>query len=95
MYKLLTIGFEFLEDFYYSLIKVNEKDGHTEYQVTVMNGKLEKMFHAGNIFNEINGYLQVDLHGDKEHEKFILRIAEALSDFLKIPLSVEKNSLSG
>ena len=25
MYKLLTIGFEFLEDFYYSLIKVNEK----------------------------------------------------------------------
>ena len=94
MHKLLTIGFDFLEDFYYSLIKVNEKDDHTEYQVTVMNGKLEKMFYAGHIFNQINGYLQVDLQGDKEHEKFILRIAEALSDFLKIPLSVEKNSLS-
>jgi hypothetical protein len=92
MHRLLTIGFEFLEDFYYSLIKVNEENGHKEYQVTVMNGKLEKMFYASHIINEINGHLQVDLHGYKEQEKFILRIAEALSDFLKIPLSIEKTA---
>ena len=93
MYKLLTIGFDFLEDFYYSFIRVNEQEGHTEYQITVMNGKLEKLLHGNHIINEINGYLHIDFHGDKEHEKFLLRIAEALSDFLKIPLRSQEPAL--
>ena len=86
MSRILTVGFEFHDIFYYSLVNVKEIEGETQYKITVMNGDLEKMLLRNNIIKEKNGYLYIEISEDKNHDELKLKIAEALSAFLKLPL---------
>ena len=88
MEKLLTIEFEFLEQFYFSLIRVKQKNGLNEYQVTVMNGELEKLLYGNHIIQVEDGHLQVEFSENNKQELLKLRVAEALAKFLRIPLRV-------
>jgi hypothetical protein len=90
MEKLLTIEFEFLEQFYFSLIRVKQKNGLNEYQITVMNGDLEKLLYGNHIIREMNGHLQLELTENNKQELLKLRVAEALGKFLRIPLQVNQ-----
>jgi hypothetical protein len=89
MSTLLTVGFEFMEEFYYSLIRVKNKEGFNEYQITVMNGKLESILYGNHILKEEDGYLLLDDTSEDPQGKLKLTIAEALGKFLNLP--VQKN----
>lgn len=93
MMNILTVGFEFRNVFYYSLIRVKEKETGTDYQVTVMNGKLEKLLYGNHIIKERDGSLLVEVTDTTEQEQLKITIAEALSKFLHIPME-KKISLS-
>ena len=86
MTKLLTIGFDFMEQFYYSLIRVKERENFNEYEITVMNGTLEKLLYGNHVIREKNGYLQVLTSTNTDQGKLKVKIAEALSTFLQVPL---------
>ena len=86
MDKLLTVGFEFFENLYFSLIRVKRKNDLNEYQITVMNGDLERLLYGNHIIREINGCLQIEVSEKNLQELLKLKIAEALSQLLDIPL---------
>jgi hypothetical protein len=86
MTKLLTIGFDFMEHFYYSLIRVKERENFNDYEITVMNGTLEKLLYGNHVIREKNGYLQVQTNTNTDQGKLKVKIAEALSNFLHVPL---------
>jgi hypothetical protein len=88
MEKILTIEFEFLGQFYFSLVRLKQKNGLNEYQVTVMNGELEKLLYGNHIIRVEDGHLQVEFSENNKQELLKLRIAEALGKFLRIPLQV-------
>jgi hypothetical protein len=92
MTKLLTIGFDFMENFYYSLIRVKERETCKEYEITVMNGTLERLLYGNHVIREKNGYLQVQTSDNTDQCKLKFQIAEALSKFLQVPL--EQTSLA-
>ena len=85
MSNLFTVGFECLEGFYYSLIRLEKKEDRTEYQITVMNGNFEKLLYDNNIIKELNGSLHIEVSNNPE-EELKIKLAEALSDFFKVPL---------
>jgi len=91
MNRILTIGFEFREMFYYSLITVKEMADETEYRITVMNGKLEKMLFGHNIIKEKNQVLYIEVSEDAKQDELKLSIAESLSSLLRMPLQKELN----
>lgn len=86
MNKFLTVGFEFYEKLYHSLIMIKKKKGYKIYQITVMNGDLEKLLYGNHIIREINGCLQVEISENNKQGMLKLKIAEALSKLLAIPL---------
>ena len=86
MLNLLTVGFEFRDVFYYSLIRVRDKVIGTDYEITVMNGNLEKLLYGNHVIKQRNGQLLVELVETNEQEMLKLAIAEALSNFLHVPL---------
>lgn len=86
MINLLTVGFEFRDTFYYSLIRVKENNLGTDYQITVMNGNLEKLLYGNHVIKERKGFLQMDANETTEQEMLKVSIAEALSKFLHIPI---------
>lgn len=83
MAKLLNIGFEYQGSIHYSLIRVKEKEDWTEYQITIMDGNLEKLLYGNHIIREVNGHLIIDSPTDNEQSKLKYMIAQALSDYLK------------
>jgi hypothetical protein len=91
MQDLLTIGFEFKDDFYYSLIRVKEKEESVDYQVTVMNGDLEKLLYGNHIIKKTNGCLRIEIEEPTEQEMLKVSIAEALSTFLDVPLEISRS----
>ncbi|MEO5995554.1 MAG: hypothetical protein ABIN89_02565 [Chitinophagaceae bacterium] len=90
MSDLLTIGFDFKNTFYYSLIRVKEKEPGIDYQVTVMNGNLEKLLYGNHIIKKVDGYLRIEMAEPTEQEMLKVSIAEALSTFLNIPLEISR-----
>jgi hypothetical protein len=86
MLNLLTVGFEFRDVFYYSLIRVKDKAVGTDYEITVMNGKLEKLLYGNHVIKQRNGCLVVEVTEPTEQGLLKQSIAEALSNFLHVPL---------
>ena len=86
MTKFLTIGFDFMENVYSSLIRVKERENFNDYEITVMNGTLEKLLYGNHVIREKNGYLQLLTNTNTEQGRLKIKIAEALSNFLQIPL---------
>jgi hypothetical protein len=88
MGNLLTIGFDFQEQSYLSLVRVKEKEGFMEYQVTVMNGELEKQLYGHHILREINGFLHVIAPAIQENLRLLqFTIAKAIGMFLKVQVA--------
>jgi hypothetical protein len=88
MGNLLTIGFDFQEHSYLSLVRVKEKEGFMEYQVTVMNGELEKQLYGHHILREINGFLHVIAPAIQENLRLLqYTIAKAIGMFLKVQVA--------
>lgn len=83
MAKLLNIGFEYKGCIHYSLIRVKEKENCTEYQVTVMDGNLEKLLYGNHIIKEVNGQLEIDLPDDNEKRELKTTIAQSLNTYLQ------------
>ena len=83
MAKLLNIGFEYNGSIYYSLIRVKEKESHTEYQVTVMEGALERLLYGNHIIKEVDGRIIADEMIENEQDKLKQKIVQALSIYLK------------
>lgn len=86
MLHLLTVGFEFRDIFYYSLIRVKESNLGTDYQITVMNGNLEKLLYGNHIIKKRKGFLQIDADDTTEQDMLKVSISEALSKFLQVPI---------
>ena len=85
MFTILTVGFEFKDNFYYALIRVKPKVSGTDYEVTVMNGNLEKLLYGNHVIEQRNDHLQIEAANTTEQELLKAAIADALSQFLKIP----------
>lgn len=86
MTNLLTVGFEFNDTFYYSLIREKEKAAGTDYEITVMNGNLEKLLYGNHVIRKRNGCLQMAIAGNSEQELLKATICEALAKFLHLPI---------
>lgn len=82
----LTIGFEFHEDFYYSLVEVNELDGCTEYQIMLMDNQLTHLSAEDHVIREKDGYLQLRDTESEKYEPLKMKVAESLSQFLHKPI---------
>ena len=92
MSKIITINFAFLDDIYYFLARYKINNELKEYYITVMDGDLEKLLYGNHVIQEQNGYLQIEILENSEQEKLKITIAEALSNFLKMPLTKIENS---
>jgi len=86
MFTILTVGFEFNDNFYYALIRVKPKAPGVDYEVTVMNGNLEKLLYGNHVIEQKNDQLEIEAAYTTEQGLLKIAIAEALSRFLKIPL---------
>lgn len=83
MIGLLSIGFEFEGSPYSFLARTKEKENFTEYHITVMNGKLEKLLYGNHILVFKNGKILMDLPvKDDEQSKLKMTIAMALRQYL-------------
>ena len=87
MDRLITVGFEFCEKIYQSIIRVKVKKGFNEYKITIMNGDLEKLLYGNHVIKEINGFLQIEIIEHTSQELLKLKIGEALSKLIGIPLN--------
>ena len=83
----LTIGFEFLENFYYSLVEVKESDGYTEYEIRLMDNRLTRLLNEDHVIREKDGYLQMRVPENDSMATFRIKVAESLSQFLRKPLA--------
>lgn len=82
----LTIGFEFLEDFYYSLVEVKEIDGYTEYEIMLMDNRLTRFLNEDYVIREKDGFLQLPVGENDAMLAFKTKVAESLSQFLRKPI---------
>ncbi len=83
MNKVITINFDFLEDIYYFLASYKITDDQRGYYSTLMDSNLETLLYGDHLIKEQNGYLQIEIVENSEHESLKLKITEALSEFLK------------
>jgi hypothetical protein len=82
MSMIISLGFDFKEEFHYVLITVRELKERMQYRLTVMNGELEKLLFDCNIVNEVNGELELDdCNGNREKWLLKKQIIEALSNY--------------
>lgn len=95
MAKLLNIGFEYKGCIYYSLIRVKEKENWVEYQITVMDGNLEKLLYGNHIIKEVNGQLEMDLPDDHEQRELKATIAQSLNTYLREHLNLPSDQYVG
>ncbi|MEO6915438.1 MAG: hypothetical protein ABI151_07055 [Chitinophagaceae bacterium] len=84
----LTIGFEFLEDFYYSLVEVKESDGYTEYEIRLMDDRLTRLINEDHVIREKDGYLQLPVRENDSMLALKRKGAESLSQFLRKPMVI-------
>jgi hypothetical protein len=85
MQKFITLAFKFCEKIYNSVILVKKNKDRTVYQITVMDGDLEKMLYGNHRIYEKNGILEVEPCANKDQQLLKTRIAEALSQLLHLP----------
>ena len=83
MEKILSIPFNYLDQQFYSLVRVFKfSPDKLEVRVTIMNGELESSLHGNHIFTVKDGKLEVDLPLEAPHvAKLKLEIAEALNKY--------------
>ena len=82
MSMIISLGFDFKEEFHYVLITVKELKERIQYRITVMNGELEQLLFDCNVVNEVNGELELDdCNGNKEKWLLKKQIIEALSKY--------------
>ena len=82
MSMIISLGFDFKEEFHYVLITVKELKESIQYRITVMNGELEQLLYGCNVVNEVNGELELDdCNGNKEKWLLKKQIIEALSKY--------------
>ena len=58
--EFLSVPFEFEGASYHALVRKKKRISYTEYQITVMNGKLEKLLFGNHIVKQINGCLHAE-----------------------------------
>ncbi|RYG41681.1 MAG: hypothetical protein EOO01_24620 [Chitinophagaceae bacterium] len=87
MQKFITLAFRFCEKIYSSIILVKKNKDRTVYQITVMNGDLEKLLYGNHRIYEKNGVLEIEPCANKEQQLLKTRIAEALSQMLRLPFT--------
>ncbi len=87
MSKIMTINFDFLEHSYYFLAHHKIKGDLKEYYITVMDGSLEKILYGNHVIKEQDGSLLVEDSGYDEQYKLKVKITEALSEYLHVPLT--------
>ncbi len=92
MNHILTVGFEFDDIFYYSLVRVKESDSETEYKITVMNGTLERLLLGNNVIRKKNSHLNIEMLEYSKQEQLKLAIAEALGTLLNKTLERDSKS---
>ena len=82
MSMIISLGFDFKEEFHYVLITVKELKERIQYRITVMNGELEQLLYDCNVVNEVDGELELDdCNGNKEKWLLKKQIIEALSKY--------------
>jgi hypothetical protein len=83
MNQLLAVPFEYKEKEYCALVRVKPKGGHTELQVTIMNGDLEKAFFGHHIFIYQDDVLKAHIPADSgDMIQLQTRIGWALTEYL-------------
>ena len=86
MSRMLTLGFEFEDSFYYSVILVKDNAVSIEYKITVMDGKLQALLTGDNVIKEKDGQLNYELPKGQKLKDLKLKIAEALGVLLHMPI---------
>ena len=87
---IISLGFDFKQEFHYVLITVKELKERIQYRLTVMNGELEKLLFDCNIVNEVNGELELDdCNGNKEKWLLKKQIIEALSNYTQKKIRIQ------
>ena len=86
MSNFLTVGFDFEDSFYYSVILVIENGDEKQYKITVMNGPLQLLLMGNNTIIEKNGMLDLNLPEGEKNKDLKLKIAEALALLLHLPI---------
>ncbi len=80
---MLSIPFEYQSAVYHALARVKEKAGLTEYHITVMNGKLEKLLYGNHIITCEQGTFRYDVSGNSLIDTLKGTITEALNKYLQ------------
>jgi hypothetical protein len=86
-FEFLSVEFEFEGGTYNTLIRKKRKASGTEYCITVMNGKLEKLLYGNHIIKEKDGVLQADY--STENTK-MLQLKQCITKALQQHLANER-----
>ena len=89
MSRMLTVGFDYKDNFYYSIILVKESAAETEYKITVMNGDLQSQLTGNNTIKQKDGQLDIDSKQCENLKPLKTKIAQALGQLLQLPISNE------
>ena len=82
----LTIGFEFLENFYYSFVEIKETELGTEYDIRLMDNQLMRLNNHDHLVREKDGVLQMLIPENDNAATLKRKMAESLSQFLRKPI---------
>jgi hypothetical protein len=82
----LTIGFEFLENFYYSFVEIKETERGTEYEIMLMDNRLTRLINQDHVVREKDGVLQMLIPENDVAATLKRKMAESLSQFLRKPI---------
>lgn len=86
MSRMLTVGFDFENTSYCSIVLVKETAGQTEYKITVMNGDLQDLLTGNNVITEKDGLLNMQLPEAIKSKALKFAIGKALGQLLQIPI---------
>jgi hypothetical protein len=87
--KKFNLSFDFRGCQYVAAIRVRQNTGITEFDITVLNWRLERLLYGNQIIKEVDGTLQANVVQENEEQAELkLIIAARLGEYLKEPTFV-------
>jgi hypothetical protein len=94
--KKFNLSFDFRGCQYVAAIRVRQNTGITEFAITVLNWRLERLLYGNHIIREVDGTLQANvLEENQEQTELKLIIVARLGEYLKEPTFVNDECLLG
>jgi hypothetical protein len=94
--KKFNLSFDFRGCKYVAAVRVRQNAGITEFAITVLNWRLERLLYSNHIIREVDSTLQANvLQENHEQTELKLIIVARLAEYLKEPAFVNEECLLG